>query len=90
MIGSLLKRTLCLMYIALSVYSLVRRRDRTDDWRVVIPFQSGQVTRGTCQGIGVCEVVELWDRKGSSSCNILHHRTISEDLQVVLVLFFQA
>ncbi len=90
MIGSLLKRTLCLMYIALSVYSLVRRRDRTDDWRVVIPFQSGQVTRGTGQGIGVCEVVELWDHKGSSSCNILHHRTISEDLQVVLVLFFQA
>ena len=32
-------------------HDLVPRRDRTDDWRVVIPFQSGQVTRGTGQGL---------------------------------------
>ena len=25
-------------------HDLVPRRDRTDDWRVVIPFQTGQVT----------------------------------------------
>ena len=39
---------------------------------------------------GVCEVVELWDHKGSSNCTILHHRPISEDLQVVLIVFFRS
>ena len=30
-------------------HDLARRRDRIDDWQVVIPFQSGQVTRGAGQ-----------------------------------------
>ena len=32
-------------------HDLVPWRDRTDDWRVVIPFQSGQATRGAGQGL---------------------------------------
>ena len=32
-------------------HDLVPRRDRADDWRVVIPFQSGQATRGAGQGL---------------------------------------
>ena len=32
-------------------HNLVPRRDRTDDRRVVIPFQSGQATRGAGQGL---------------------------------------
>ena len=33
-------------------HDLVPRRDRTDDWRVVIPFQSRQATRGGGGGGG--------------------------------------
>ena len=33
-------------------HDLVPRRDRADDWRVVIPFQSEQATRGVGGGGG--------------------------------------
>ena len=32
-------------------HDLARRRDRTDDWWVVIHLQSGQATRGSGQGL---------------------------------------
>ena len=32
-------------------HDLVPRRNRADDWRVVIPFQSGKATRGAGQGL---------------------------------------
>ena len=32
-------------------HDLVPRRNRADYWRVVIPFQSGQATRGAGQGL---------------------------------------
>ena len=42
MFGSLLEDVVSDVY---ADHFLVPQRDRTDDWRVIIPFQSGQVTR---------------------------------------------